>query len=177
MIDDEIVQLADTAKDQYFLTSPEKLSLLIKAAGIRETDYVVEIGAGIGTVARALPSCASLTLIELDSRFIDIMCANVPYARVVQGDGLALLQDIRCDVLLSNLPTSLTESLVELLPTIPFRTAVITMNTDGLPLDRLKSHFLYEIVVTIGGGDFEPTQPVQSMLVKVTRPEPEEFVS
>ncbi|MGH3630774.1 MAG: rRNA adenine N-6-methyltransferase family protein [Sciscionella sp.] len=177
MIDDEIVRLADAAKDQYFLTSPEKLSLLVEAAGIRETDHVVEIGAGIGTVARALPSCASLTLIELDSRFIDIMRANVPYAEVIQGDGLALLRNIRYDVLLGNLPTSLTESLIELLPTIPFRTAVIAMNADGLLLDRLSSRFSYAIVTTIGGSDFEPAQPVQSMLVKVTRTIPGEFVS
>lgn len=172
MLDDEIVRLADAERDQYFLTSPEKLSLLVQAADIRATDHVVEIGAGVGTVARALPSCASLTLIELDSRFADIIRANVPEAHVIQGDGLSLLQDVqdlRCDVLLSNLPTSLTEPLIELLPAIPFRTAVIVMNTDTVPLELLKPYFEYQVVTAIGGGDFQPAQPVQSMLVKITR--------
>jgi 16S rRNA A1518/A1519 N6-dimethyltransferase RsmA/KsgA/DIM1 with predicted DNA glycosylase/AP lyase activity len=133
MADDETFRLADTTKNQYFPTSPEKLALLVQAAGIRATDYVVEIGAGIGTVARALPPCASLTLIELDGRFTDIIRANVPNAHVIQGDGLALLQSIICDVLLSNLPTSLTESLIDLLPSIPFRTAVITASAGTQP--------------------------------------------
>lgn len=169
MLDDEIVRLADAERDQYFLTSPEKLSLLVQAADIRATDHVVEIGAGVGTVARVLPSCASLTLIELDSRFADIIRANVPEAHVIQGDGLSLLQDLRCDVLLSNLPTSLTESLIELLPAMPFRTAVIVMNTDTVPLELLKPYFEYQVVTAIGGDDFQPAQPVQSMLVKITR--------
>lgn len=171
MLDDEVVHLADAGRDQYFLTSPEKLSLLVQAAGIRATDHVVEIGAGVGTVARTLPSCASLTLIELDSRFTSIIRDNVPCANVIQGDGISLLQhakDLRCDVLLSNLPTSLTGSLIELLSDIPFRTAIIVADSDTLLLDRLGSYFEYEIVTAIGGDDFQPAQPVHSLLVKVT---------
>lgn len=168
MTDDEIFALADTAKSQYFLTAPDKLSLLVQAAGIRPTDHVVEVGAGIGTVARTLPPCASLTLIELDSRFIDILQANIPKARVVQGDGLALIRDIRCDVLLSNLPRAVTESLIDLLPALRFRTAVISMDPNTF-LDRLTPHFAHETVATTGGNDFRPPQPVQSRLVKATR--------
>lgn len=172
MLDDEIVRLADAGRDQFFLTSPKKLSLLVQAADIHATDHVVEIGAGVGTVARALPPCASLTLIELDSRFTDILRANIPDAHVIQGDGLSVLQsmrDLRCDVLLSNVPASLTESLIGLLPTIPFRTAVIVANSDIPLLDRLNPDFEYEVVTIIGGDDFQPPQPVQTTLVKITR--------
>jgi 16S rRNA A1518/A1519 N6-dimethyltransferase RsmA/KsgA/DIM1 with predicted DNA glycosylase/AP lyase activity len=168
MTDEEIFAIADTAKGQYFLTAPDKLAILVRAAEIRLTDHVVEIGAGIGTVARTLPPCASLTLIELDSRFTDILRVNVPNAQVIQGDGLTMLQHIRCDMLLSNLPAPTTESLIDLLPDLQFRTAVIAMSTDT-PLDRLKPHFTSETVAIIGGSDFQPPQPVQSMLVKATR--------
>lgn len=163
-----MIALADTAKDQYFLTASKKLSLLVDAAGIRTTDHVVEVGAGIGTVARTLPPCASLTLIELDEKFIDILRANVPNAYVFQGDALSLLRNIRCDVLLSNLPASVTESLLDLLPALPPRTAVIAVGEDTI-LEKLKPKFTYEIVTTIGGNDFHPPQPVQSRLIKATR--------
>jgi len=168
MMNDEYFALADPSLDQYFLTAPDKLSLLTQSADIRSTDHVVEVGAGIGTVAQALPPSASLTLIELDSRFSDILKANVPDAQVIQGDALTLLRNIQCDVLISNLPTSVTESLIDLLPELSFRTAVIAMSTETL-LDRLKPHFHYKIVATIGHEDFRPPQPVQSMLVKATR--------
>lgn len=168
MTNHENFALADPLRDQYFLTAPDKLSLLIQAADIHPTDHVVEVGAGIGTVAQALPPSASLTLIEIDSRFSDILQANVPNARVIQGDGLALLRNIQCDVLISNLPTSLAEPLIDLLSEIPPRAAVITMSTEIL-LDQLNPHFHYKIVTTIGGEDFHPPQPVRSMLVKATR--------
>lgn len=168
MSDDEIVRLADASRDQYFLVDPKKLSLLAQAADIRATDHVVEIGAGVGTVARSLPPCTNLTLIELDSRFTAIIRTNVPTAQVIQGDGLALLQRIPCDVLISNLPTSMTGSLIEILPSVPFRSAVVAMDADT-PLDQLDPCFAYEVVTTIGGEDFAPPQPTQSMLVKVTR--------
>lgn len=58
----------------------DKLSILVQAAEVRPTDHVVEVGAGIGTVARALPPCAGLTLLELDSRFSDILHTDVPNA-------------------------------------------------------------------------------------------------
>jgi 16S rRNA A1518/A1519 N6-dimethyltransferase RsmA/KsgA/DIM1 with predicted DNA glycosylase/AP lyase activity len=166
MTDEEIFAIADAAKGQYFLTAPDKLALLVQAAGIRPTDHVVEIGAGIGTVARTLPPCASLTLIELDSRFTDTLRANVPHAQVIQGDGLTLLHSLRCDVLLSNLPAPVTESLIGLLPDLQFRTAVISMSTNT-PLDRLKPHFDCETLAFVGGDDFQPPQPVQSRLVKI----------
>ena len=49
--DDDGVALADPERDQYFLSAPDKLALLVAAAGILPTDHVVEVGAGIGSVA------------------------------------------------------------------------------------------------------------------------------
>jgi 16S rRNA A1518/A1519 N6-dimethyltransferase RsmA/KsgA/DIM1 with predicted DNA glycosylase/AP lyase activity len=60
--DREIAALADPKLGQHFLVSPEKLAKLVAAAGIRPTDDVLEVGAGIGTVARALPESRSLTV-------------------------------------------------------------------------------------------------------------------
>lgn len=56
MLEHDLAALSDPAKDQYFLTNPAKLQFILDAADIRETDRVVEIGAGAGTVARVLPA-------------------------------------------------------------------------------------------------------------------------
>ena len=50
--DREIVANADPNLQQHFLVSGDKLSELISAVGIRPEDDVLEVGAGIGTVAR-----------------------------------------------------------------------------------------------------------------------------
>jgi len=171
MLDDEAVGLARAEQDQYFLTSPAKLALLVRASGIRPADHVVEVGAGVGTVARELPACARLTLIELDSRLIEYIRINVPHARVIQGDGLVALEEmegLRCDVLIGNLPTRLSEKLLERLSRISFRTAVITMDANTR-IRGLSQHFAYEVVTSIGGNDFQPPQPTDSILVKITR--------
>ena len=49
---EEIAALADPQLYQHFLVSAEKLSKLVAAAGVRPADDVLEVGAGIGTVAR-----------------------------------------------------------------------------------------------------------------------------
>ena len=92
----EIAMNADPTLEQFFLVSEEKLSKLIEAAQIRPTDSVVEVGAGIGTVARVLPLGVSLTVIELDDRLIDFLRENVPHARILQGDALKLIQEVSC---------------------------------------------------------------------------------
>jgi predicted O-methyltransferase YrrM len=166
--DEAIINLADAARNQYFLSSPEKLALLVQAAGIRPTDDVVEIGAGIGSVAKVLPRAASLTLIELDERFTDILRSNVPHATVIQGDALAIIQNIPCDVLLSNLPRVPTKKVIELLPQLAVRTAVVA--TGERPnLDALRGYFTSEVVTSAGGTDFRPPQPVRTLLVKLSR--------
>lgn len=166
--DEDIVSLADTARDQYFLSSPEKLALLVRAAGIRASDDVVEVGAGIGSVARVLPASASLTLIELDDRFTGILRSRIPHATVVQGDALALLCDLSCDVLLSNLPREPTQRVIDALPQLAVRTAVVATG-ENPDLSVLKDYFESEVVASIGGEDFRPPQPVHSLLIKLSR--------
>lgn len=166
--DDAIVGLADAERDQYFLSAPDKLALLVQAAGIRPTDDVVEIGAGIGSVARSLPESASLTLVELDGRFTDILKDRVPQAVVIQGDALALIRELPCDVLLSNLSREPTRELIEILPHLNVRTAVVATG-ENPGLDLLKEHFTVEVLTEISGDDFKPAQPVKSLLVKLSR--------
>jgi 16S rRNA A1518/A1519 N6-dimethyltransferase RsmA/KsgA/DIM1 with predicted DNA glycosylase/AP lyase activity len=92
--DREIAAHADPQLQQHFLVSAERLSELIAAAAIRPADDVLEAGAGIGTVARALPKSRTLTLIELDERLTGFLRENVPHARILQGDALEIIQAV-----------------------------------------------------------------------------------
>src|SRR3984885_7967827 len=98
--DREIAANADPSLQQHFLVSGDKLSMLISAAGIRPEDDVLEVGAGIGTVARELPRSRSLTLVELDDRLIGFLRQNVLHANVVQGEALEIIRLMSFDVLI-----------------------------------------------------------------------------
>lgn len=164
--DREIAALADPKLHQHFLVSPEKLSKLIAAAGIRPTDDVLEAGAGIGTVARELPRSKSLTLIEFDSRLLGFLRQNVPHANVVQGDALKIVRALSFDVLIGNLPNTVTESLIKLMPSLSFRTAVLAVG-ESTDLDQLGAGFTWSEVTRITGDDFLPPQPSVSRIVRV----------
>ncbi|WP_199430845.1 rRNA adenine N-6-methyltransferase family protein [Qaidamihabitans albus] len=168
MNNDELSVLADPMFEQYFLISREKLTLLFEAAGIRPDDTVLEVGAGAGTVARNMPPCKSLTVAELDTRLIDTLRRQVPHATVVQGDALRLVKELPYDVLIGNLPNVVTEELVDVLPELTFRTAVLAagQHTD---FDRLRDTFDITEVTTITGSDFAPPQPSVSRIVRLVR--------
>ncbi len=164
--DREIAALASPELGQHFLVSAEKLSQLVAAAGIRRTDDVLEAGAGIGTVARVLPPSRSLTVIELDARFIGFLRENVRHATVLQGDALELIPGASFDVLIGNLPHAVTESLIRLLPGLSFRVAVMAVSA-STDLGQLGPGFSWSEVTRITGDDFIPPQPSVSRVVRV----------
>lgn len=167
-VDDEFDIVTNSELDQHFLVSPAKRRLLIAAAGIRPTDDVVEVGAGIGTVAECIPNCQNLTVIECDPNLIPYLRRRVPHAQIIQGDALTILPTIRCDVLLSNLPSRLTPAVVRLLPVLNFRVALITAPSieDLMPLQE---SFTLELVVVLEPDEFRPRQERPVEVVSVRR--------
>jgi 16S rRNA A1518/A1519 N6-dimethyltransferase RsmA/KsgA/DIM1 with predicted DNA glycosylase/AP lyase activity len=164
--DREIAAQADPKLGQHFLVSPEKLSKLVSAAGVRPTDDVLEVGAGIGTVARELPRSRSLTLVEFDNRLFVYLRQNVPHAKLVQGDALEIIPTMQFDVLIGNLPHRVTESLLMIIPGLSFRTAVLAVGK-ATDLDQLGAGFCWSEVTTMTGDDFLPPQSGVSRVVRI----------
>ena len=164
---DELAAVADPRHGQHFLVSESKLADIVDAAGILPTDHVLELGAGAGTVARALPPSSSLTLVELDES-LGRYLHRIPHARIVHGDAIELVRDIPCDVLLSNLPHQVTERLLPILPELGFRTAVLAIG-DPTALDALTATYEWRELGVITGDDFVPPQQGISHLVRVAR--------
>jgi hypothetical protein len=113
-----------------------------------------------------LPPSRSLTVVELDARFIRFLRENVPHATVLHGDALEIIQTASFDVLIGNLPHAVTESLITLLPDLSFRVAVMAVS-ESTDLSRLGPAFSWSEVTRITGDDFAPPQPSVSRIVKV----------
>lgn len=167
-VDDELDIETNPELDQHFLSNPAKIALLIEAADIQPTYHVVEAGAGIGTVAEHIPVCVSVTVIEYDARLIPHLRKRLPHARVVQGDAVVVLPTVRLDVLVSNLPSTVTPALVTLLPKLVFRVALVTVPSIH-SLAPLQELFMLEEITVLDPDDFRPKQSVPAELVKVTR--------
>jgi len=167
-VDDELNIETNPDLSQHFLTNPAKLALLIEAANVQPTDHVLEAGAGIGTVAEHVPACQSVTVIEYDANLTPHLRRRVPHAQVIQGDALAILPTVSCDVLLSNLPSTLTPALVELLPNLNFRLALVTVPSIER-LQALEKFFRLESVTMLEPDDFQPQQAARAEVVRVTR--------
>lgn len=156
--------------EQHFLTRPEKLSALVEAAGIAPTDRVLELGSGGGTVAAALPPCV-LTLVELDARLAAGLCARFPGAVVLQADALGVLERTDADVIVANLPHTLTNAVLARLGEKTFRRALVAVHEgdDAARLGRVAGGRLrLEPLFTLAGDDFTPPQPLSSRLVRAT---------
>jgi 16S rRNA A1518/A1519 N6-dimethyltransferase RsmA/KsgA/DIM1 with predicted DNA glycosylase/AP lyase activity len=164
--DREIAANAEPEFQQHFLVSAEKLTKLISAADIRPTDDVLEVGAGIGTVAREIPKSRSLALVELDERLIGFLRQNVPHANVVQGEALEIIRLMSFDVLIGNMPNTVTESLLRLIPELTFRVAVLAVG-ESTDLNQLEPRFSWVEVTRITGDDFMPPQLSVSRIVRV----------
>lgn len=77
---------------QNFLIEKSVLERIVDGAGITDTDSVLEIGPGIGTLTRYLAaSAAKVVAVEIDSSLIPVLdetLADLPNASVVHGDVL-----------------------------------------------------------------------------------------
>jgi hypothetical protein len=165
---EDLESFADPALEQHFLVSPTKIAQILAAADIRPCDRVAEFGAGAGTVATMIPRCASLTLIELDARLAGRLRRILPWSSVICGDALKLAQVVSCDVLIGNLPHTVTESFLDILPQLPFRTAVLAVG-EASPLESVSKEFILSEVTKITGADFRPPQDGVSRVVRLVR--------
>lgn len=79
---------------QNFLINEEKLKKIIRYADISDTDLVIEIGPGIGTLSlEIVEKCGKLLLIEIDSQLIPVLeevFEGSEKVEIVHGDALAI---------------------------------------------------------------------------------------
>jgi 16S rRNA (adenine1518-N6/adenine1519-N6)-dimethyltransferase len=85
---------ASVSKDQFFLVDEKLITQLIDAAGIADSDRVLEVGTGLGFLTEALAARAgSVLTIEIDRRFAPFLQHMPSNVELVWGDAYRLLND------------------------------------------------------------------------------------
>ncbi|HUH97000.1 MAG TPA: 16S rRNA (adenine(1518)-N(6)/adenine(1519)-N(6))-dimethyltransferase RsmA [Anaerolineales bacterium] len=111
---------ADKRLGQNYLQDPDALQEIVDAAEIQNTDTVLEIGPGLGSLTRYLSRAAhQVVAVELDPRLIPVLqtiLRPLDNARLIQGDILAhtikefgLPPDYICA---ANIPYNITSAIV-----------------------------------------------------------------
>lgn len=164
--------------DQNFMVDEKFLKKLVSAADIKETDSVVEVGAGVGTIAKLVENkCRSLTLIELDEALINVLRKEVKNARVIHGDALKEIHKFVFNKLISNLPYSICEPFTYALFKQDFDIAVLTVpegfaekliNKSSSFALFANSFFDIKKIAEVPKTAFHPVPKVGSVIIKLT---------
>lgn len=112
----------NTDLGQHFLTDPDVLESIVKAAGMESSDHIIEIGPGIGVLTvELLKRAAKVTAIELDDRMIPLLKTYVatqlpsyPATKltVIQGNALHIPMPAEKYRVVANIPYHITSPLL-----------------------------------------------------------------
>jgi 16S rRNA (adenine1518-N6/adenine1519-N6)-dimethyltransferase len=179
---------------QNFLVDPVLRDLVAEAAGATESDDVLEVGAGVGTLTIALAKrCRRLVAVELDRTMMPALrevVAEHDRVEVVQAD--ILRYDLNAafpeggEIVAGNIPYNLTGALLRKLldrPPRPRRLSLVVQREvaerwtapTGASVATIAVQVFAEarIVMTIPAIAFEPVPRVDSALVSMeVRPQP-----
>ncbi len=185
------------ALGQNFVVDPNTVRRIARIAGVGPGDRVVEVGAGLGALTRALVETgASVTAVELDRGLAELLRAEVAPlgVRVIEGDAMTLDWDEALDppsgwVLVANLPYNVATPLVaDLLDGVPAIERMLVMvqrevgerlaakagdDAYGAVSVKVASWATAKVVGTVPATVFLPRPKVESALVAIARlPEP-----
>ncbi|KAL5979579.1 hypothetical protein ACLOJK_019485 [Asimina triloba] len=106
------------SRGQHILTNPRILDSIVKKAGVRPTDTVLEIGPGTGNLTlKLLESAHKVVAVEIDKRMVPILCNRAADRRfddrltVICKDALKT-QFPKFDLCVANIPYGISSPLV-----------------------------------------------------------------
>ncbi len=121
------------SRGQNFVVDPNTVRRVARLAGVGPDDHVIEIGAGLGALTRALlDTGARVTAIEVDEGLVRVLAEVVPDATIVTANALevdwaSLLGD-QPAVLVANLPYNVATPIVaDLLDGVPLIRRMLVM--------------------------------------------------
>jgi 16S rRNA (adenine1518-N6/adenine1519-N6)-dimethyltransferase len=183
---------------QNFVTDPNTVRRIVRAARLSDDDVVLEVGPGLGSLTLALlPHARSVIAVEIDPVLADRLPATVASRlpqfadrlEVVTADAMripALSQEPTA--LVANLPYNIAVPVVlHLLQAVPSIATVLVMvqkevadrlaaapgsRVYGIPSVKARWYCDVEAAGSIGTSVFWPVPHVESGLVRMTRREP-----
>jgi 16S rRNA (adenine1518-N6/adenine1519-N6)-dimethyltransferase len=117
------------SRDQHFMEDGKILERMVSLAGLKPADSVLEIGPGTGNLTkRMLRKGPKVTAVESDRRFRPFLERELNgKVRLVFGNALKSIENLKFNKLISNLPYSICEPLVNRLAGKEFDLAVFSV--------------------------------------------------
>lgn len=137
----------DKGLGQHFLVDPGSLRRVIEAAELSREDSVLEIGAGLGSLTRAIAAVAGrVVAIEFDRRLIPPLeeaVAGLANVRLVNDDILSLeigsLMEGGAYRVVANIPYNITSALIRRLMETPNPSRLIVLTIQREMAERIVS--------------------------------------
>jgi 16S rRNA (adenine1518-N6/adenine1519-N6)-dimethyltransferase len=136
------------ALGQHFLIDERVVRAVVQAAGLRGTEHVVEIGAGLGILTKELlRHAATVTAIEVDRRFAHLLSNYVcteamdpSHLTIIHGNALKVAMPESSYTVVANIPYQITSFLFrKLLLHTPRRPEGITLLVQREVAERICS--------------------------------------
>lgn len=180
---------------QNFLFDDQVLGKIVAAASLTATDYVLEIGPGLGHLTQHLAAAAAaVTAVELDQRYLPILqdrLGHLPQVRLIHGDileqNLSLLFPQQSYKVVANVPYYITGAILRHLLSAQSKPSLMVMTVQKEVAQRLTAkpgnlslmavsvqfYGQARLVSTIRAGAFWPRPEVDSAIVRLDLyPEP-----
>ena len=117
--------------DQHFMTDSVVLKKIVKAAGISDSDTVLEIGAGKGFLTREIARKAKKVIaIEIDKSMKSELKKNldgINNIELVFGNALKIIKRKKFSKIVSNIPYAISEPLLQEMVFLDFDSALLTL--------------------------------------------------
>jgi len=164
--------------DQHFLQDPKVIEASLKAAQLKKTDVVLEIGPGKGILTRELAKkCKKVIAIELDSSLKEELSDLSDNVEVIFGNALELIEYQPFNKIVANIPYSISEPLLKKLIKLRFETAIFLVGEKFAELLVGKSKwavvaslfFKVQQLEWVPRECFSPKPRVDSMLIKLEK--------
>ncbi|MFA6461037.1 MAG: rRNA adenine N-6-methyltransferase family protein [Candidatus Woesearchaeota archaeon] len=182
--------MSELKHDQHFLQDPKVIEASLKAAELKKTDVVLEIGPGKGVLTAELAKkCKTVIAIELDQEFKDDLATLPKNVEVIFGNALELMEFEPFNKIVANIPYSISEPLLKKMLKLNFDLAVLLVGQKFAELLVGKSKwnsitnlfFRIEKLEWVPRECFSPKPRVDSMLIKLEKrttklTEPEQII-
>lgn len=160
--------------DQFLLVDDEMIKRLVEAASLNKTDRVLEIGAGTGVVTKEIAKKAGKVLaVEVDKKFAGLLKKMPDNVEIIFGNALDILDQVKFNKVISSLPSSLVEPLMQRFKKIDFSLLALLVPLKFVKKlvedNNFSDYFETELTAKVKKESFAPQPKTNWALVKITK--------
>lgn len=160
--------------DQFLLVDDEKIKGLVEAASLNKNDRVLEIGAGTGVVTREIAKKAGKVFaVEVDKKFASFLKGMPDNVEIIFGNALAVLGQVKFNKVISSLPSSLVEPIMQRFKKVDFDLLTLLVPLKFVKKlvedNNFSDYFETELIAKVKKESFAPQPKTNWALVKMTR--------